>query len=101
VTSMNPKNDLRLFPRNYQAPPNVRKFYVNFLACCHDSSFRALSNVGSTSGCQIRLPQLLESLVVSVKDTCLLQLKMSEIILSIYRMCIKNEQNYKIIKIEK
>ena len=96
VTSMNPKNDLRLTPRNYQTLPIVRKKYVNILACCYDSSLRALSKVGRTSGCQIRLPQLLESLVVSVKHTCLMQLKMSEIILCIYLFVHKNDKNTKI-----
>ena len=84
MTSLNLKNDLRLTSRIYQAPPYVRKFYVNILACCYDSSFRPLSIDGNTSVCQIRLSQMLESLVVSVKHTCLMQLKMSEIILCIY-----------------
>jgi len=89
VMSMNPKNDLWLFPRNYQAPPNVRKVYVNFLACCFDSSFRVLSKVGSTFGCQLRLPQLLKSRVVSVKHTCLMQLKWAKLLCAYTCMCIK------------
>jgi len=101
VTSMNPKNDLRLFPRNNQTPPTVRKFYVNILACCYDSSFRALSKAGNTSGCQIRLPQLLESLVVSVKHTCLIQLKWAKLFCAYTCMCINMTKNYKMIKIQK
>ena len=90
VTSMNPKNDkLRYVPRNYQAPPNVWKFYVNILACCYDSSFRALSKIGGTSGCHIRLPQLLESLVLSVKHTCLMQLKWAKLFCAYTCLCIK------------
>ena len=84
VTSVNPKNGLKQSLRNYQAPPDVKKFHVNILVCRYDSSFLALSKVGNTSGCHIRLSQLLERLVVSVKHTCLMQLKMSEIKLCIY-----------------
>jgi len=77
------------FFRNNQAPPNEIKFYVNILACSYDSSFRALSQVGSTSGCQIRPSQLLESLVVSVKHTCLMQLKWAKLVFAYTCMCIK------------
>ena len=73
MTSINPKYGLRHIPRSYKASPDVRKLYVNILECCYDSSFRALGEVRNTSGCQIRLPQLLERLVVSVKPTCLVQ----------------------------
>jgi len=84
VTSMNAKNSLRHTLRNYQATPDVKKFYVNILMCLYDLSFRALSKVGNTSGCQVILSQFLECLVVSVKHTRLLQLKISEIKLCIY-----------------
>jgi len=99
VTSMNPKNGLRHTLRHYQAPPDVKKFYVNILVCLYDSSFRALSKVGNTSGCQVLLSQLLEWLVVSVKHTCLMQLKISEIKLCIYltvhKKWIKNIKEWK------
>jgi len=84
VTSVNPKNGLKQTLRNYQAPQDVKKFHVNILVCRYDSSFRALSKVGNTSGCQIHLSQLLERLLVSVKHTCVMQLKISEIKLCIY-----------------
>ena len=73
MTSIYPKYGLRHIPRSYKSSPDVRKFYVNILECCYDSSFRALSEVGNTSGCQIRPPQLLERLVMSVKYTSLVQ----------------------------
>jgi len=47
-------------------------------------SFRALSKVGNTSGCQMRLAQRMERLVVTVKHMYLMQLKISEIIVCIY-----------------
>ena len=39
------KKRSRPTPRNYQAPPDVKMFYVNILACRYDSSFRAVGEI--------------------------------------------------------